>query len=216
MTDFPPPTNGPYAQPLYGPTSSNYPPQNPPTQYQPPIQVNQSSVSNAHYRTPCNCIVGFICVVFFIVGIAASAFMISTGISSGDSQQILFGLLPLIFTLVAFILGSCISLYFSIDIENSFGTISIKKTKLFFCFSKKEIIEVNNLQQVIVQTDYSTNYEINGVHYNAFEIIFKLNDGREVKGCSGVIDKNGEGRRAFVVMRNALPQNIAFGGNLAY
>ena len=215
MTDFPPPNNNQYAQPLYGP-STNIPPQNAPPQYQPPIQVNQSPVSNAYYKTPCNCIVGFICVVFFIVGIGVSAFMIYTGISSGNSEQILFGLIPLVFTLVAVILGSCISLYFSLEIENSFGTIVIKKVKLFFCFSKKEILQINDLQQVVVQTDYSTTYEINGVHYDAFEIIFKLHDGREVKGCSGVIDKNGEGRKAFNIIRNALPQNIAFGGNLAY
>ena len=214
MSDFPPLNNGQYPQPLYD-SPTNFPPQNTPPQYQPPIQVN-SPVSNAHYKTPCNCIVGCICVAFFIVGIGASALMISTGISVGNSEQILFGLIPLVFTSVAVILGSCISLYFSIDIENSFGTIIIKKVKLFFCFSKKEILQVNDLQQVVVQTDYSTTYEINGVHYDAFEIIFKLNDGREVKGCSGVIDKNGEGRKAFNIVRSALPQNIAFGGNLAY
>ena len=28
--------------------------------------------------------------------------------------------------------------------------------------------------------------------------------------------KDGEGRKAFAIIRNALPQNIAFGGNLVY
>ena len=216
MTDFPPPTKDSYAQHFYGPTPSNFPSQNTPIRYRRPIRVKKSSVSNVQYRTPCNCIFGFICVVLFIVGIVVSVALVSQGISSGKSKEILFGLFPLFFTLVAIILGSCTSLYFSIDIENSFGTISITKVKLFFCFSKKEIIKVNDLQQVIVQTDPTTNYEINGVHYDSFEILFKLNNGREVKGCSGVIDKNGESRKAFNVIRSALPPNIPFGGNLAY
>ena len=211
MSDYPPPNNGPYYQPLYGPTS-NQPPDYPPIQNQAPIQVNQpynSSGTNASYRTPCNCIIGTLVVVFFITGFGAFVMMILIG-------ELLFSFIPLIFVIVATIIGSVCGLCYSIDVETAFGTITIYKKKMFFCFNKKEIIQVNSLQQVIVQTDYSTNYEINGVHYNAFEIIFKLNDGKEVKGFSGVIDKNGEGRRAFVLIRNALPQNIAFGGNLAY
>ena len=216
MSDFPP-NNAPYYQPLYGPTSNqppNYPPPN-----QPPIQVNQpynSSGTNASYRTPCNCIMGTIVVIFFLCGVGVFSMMFFIGISSGELGIIFSAFIPLIFAVVATVMGTVCSLYYSINVEAAFGTITIYKKKMCFCCNKKETIQVNELQQVIVQTDYSTNYEINGVHYNAFEIIFKLNDGREVKGCSGVIDKNGEGRRAFVVMRNALPQNIAFGGNLAY
>jgi len=142
--------------------------------------------------------------------------LIVTGILNGDSYGALIGLFPLLFAVVATILGSCISLYVIINISSTSGTIIINKKKMCFCFSKKEIVQINDLQQVTVQTDYSTHYEINGVHYDAFEIIFRLSDGREVKGCSGIIDKNGEGRRAFQIIRNALPSRIVFGGNLAF
>ena len=208
------------ATPYYQPLNAGIPYQNNPAPYQQqPIQVNQpvsSYGSDATYKTPCNCIVGFIVVIFFIVGVGVFSFMLADGISRGHSQTILFAFLPLIFAVVATILGSCISLYVIINISASLGTIIINKKKMCFCFSKQEVVQINDLQQVIVQTDYTTNYEINGVHYNAFEVIFRLSDGREVKGCSGIIDKNGEGRRAFLIIRNALPPRIAFGGNLAY
>ena len=216
MTDFLSQNDGSYQQPLNGPTPyqpSNYPPQNTAAGYSSSIPVNQTFITNAHYKTPCNCIVGFICVVFFIVGIAASIFIISS--SRGKIQQIFIGFIPLIFSLVAVILGSCISLYFSINIDSSFRIITISKVKLFFCFSKKEVIEINHIKQVIVQTDYSTNCFIKGEHYNAFDVIFKLVDGNEVIGCTKIINKNGEGRKAFNIIRNALP-NIGFGGDLTY
>ena len=209
------------ATPYYQPLTAGIPyQQNNPTPYQQqPIQVYQpvnSYGSNATYKTPCNCIVGTIVVIFFIVGIGIFSFMIATGISSGQTETILFAFIPFIFALIATILGSCISLYVIINISATLGTIIINKKKMCFCFSKQEIVQINDVQQVIVQTDYSTNYEINGVHYNAFEVIFKLVDGREVKGCSGIIDKNNEGRRAFQIIRNALPTRIVFGGNLAF
>ena len=209
------------AAPYYQPSTTPEIPyqQNAQTPYQPPIEVYQpvnSYGSNVTYKTPCNCIIGFIVVIFFIVGIGVSLLMITTGILNGDTKSILFGLFPLIFSLAATILGSCISLYVIINISATSGLIIINKKKMCFCFSKQEVVQINDLQQVIVQTDYTTHYEINGVHYDAFEIIFKLSDGREVKGCSGIIDKNGEGRRAFQIIRNALPPRIIFCGNLAF
>ena len=180
------------------------------------MDQNYSPGANVNYKTPCNCIVGTLVVIFFTVGIAASAFMIVNGATSGETKMILFGFIPLIFSAVATILGSCISLYWIISIQPTLGKITISRKKICFFFSKVEIVNINDIQQVIVQTDYSTSYEINGVHYNAFEVIFKLADQREVLGCRGVIDKNGEGRKAFTIIRNGLPQRIAFMGNLAY
>ena len=221
MTDFPPQNNELYYQTLDGPTSNqspNFPSQNTPDQYQPPIQVNQpynSSRTNIHYRTPINFILVLMFFSFFFTGIGVTIQMFSE-MSSDDNQYIYFNFFPLIFTLVAIILGSILSLYYVIDIETSFNTIIIKKVKICCCFNKKTIIQINELQQVIVQTDYSTSYSIFGATYNGFEIIFKLVDGREIKGFSGVIDRNDEGRKAFNLIKNALPHNISFGGNLAY
>ena len=223
MTDFPPPNNSntsPYYQTNdYNTPLNNTYPQNNPDMYQPPIQVNQlynSSGANAIYKSPLDFIVCVIVTMFFIIGTGAAVLLFYFGISSGDTGQTLAGLFPLLFTLISCIMGSLVTVYSSINIQTYLGTIIINKRKMCCCFNKKEILQIDDVQQVIVQTDHSTSYEINGVSYSAFEIIFKLRDGREVKGLHGVIDKDGEGRKAFAIIRNALPQNIAFGGNLAY
>ena len=103
-----------------------------------------------------------------------------------------------------------------IEIDNSVGTIIIRSKKIFFCFNKSNIININEVRQVVVKIDPKTHYEVNGVHYNAFEIIFQLVNGQDVKGYSGVIDKNGEGRRATSIIRSGIPLNIPFAGDLIY
>ena len=47
-------------------------------------------------------------------------------------------------------------------------------------------------------------------------VTFKLLDGKEVKGLEIDDESKKEGRNAFLMLRNNLPQNIPFGGNLAY
>ena len=200
--------------------------QNNPISYQQqPIRVNQpvrshkkkkKKKSKATYKTPCNYSNGFMVTIFFIFGVGFFSFMIAIGISNVQSQAILLAFIPLIFVVVATILGSCISLYVIINISSTSGLIIINKKKMCFCFNKQECVQINDLQQVIVQTDTTTRYTECGERYYSFEVIFRLSDGREVKGCSGIIDKDGEGRRAFQIIRNALPQRIVFDGNLAY
>ena len=218
MTDYPSQNmmnTAPYADPLTS-GSTAYPLNNQ-APVQAPLQVNQPNYGkNAFYKTPCNFITGCIVVSFFIAGIGASVLMIVIGISSGQTEMIFFGLIPLLFAVIATILGSCSSLYVTINISPTFGNIIINKKKMCFCFNKQEILQINDVQQLIAQTDPHTTYEKNGVHYNAFKVIFKLSDGREVVGCSGIIDKNGEGRRAFQIIRESLPPKIGYGGNLAY
>ena len=219
MTDYPPSQNSGYSSVYGDPLASGstaYPLNNQAT-VQPPLEVSQAVAGkNGFYKTPCNCITGCIVVSFFITGVGVFLFMLVMGISSGETEQILFAFIPLIFAVIATILGSCSSLYVTINISPTFGNIVINKKKMCFCFSKQEILQINDVQQVIVQTDPHTTYKINGVRYNAFEVIFKLVDGRSVVGCSGIIDKNGEGRRAFQIIRECLPQKVGYGGNLAY
>ena len=177
---------------------------------------NKKTKNDVTYETPCNCIIGFIVVIFFIVGICLFSIILSNGISKGQSKTIIIAFIPLTFVIIAIILGSVISLYFIINISATSGIIIINKKKVCFCFSKQEVLQINDLQQVIVQTDNHCHHTINGKRYNSFEVIFRLSDGREVIGCSGIMNKDCEGRRAFQFIRNALPPRIVFGGNLAY
>ena len=68
------------------------------------------------------------------------------------------------------------------------------------------------IKQVIMQSEITTNSE--GQIFNIFDIIFQLVDGTEAKGCSHINNIGGEGTKAFNIIRNALPQNIPFIGNL--
>jgi hypothetical protein len=208
------------AAPVYEPLTSGIPyRQNNPTPYQPLFQINKqinNIGSNAIYRTPSSPEFAIVAVIFLIIGFGVFIIMLSAAISKNDKREIYQAFLPLIFVLIAFILGSCFSLYITINISANSGLIIINKKKTFFCFNKQEILQISDIQQVIVQTNYYVHYKINRQHFKSFNIIFKLFDGREVTGCYGIIDKNREGSRAFQILRNALPQRIDFDGNLTY
>ena len=183
-----------------------------------PINVNFNMgepVSRVTYKTPCNCIVGLIAIVFFMVGFGFSALMFYRCFTS-KNNEIFLCFIPLLFGVISIIVGSCTSLFEIIDIDNSSGTVTLSKKKVYFCFNKTEVIQIGEIVQIVVETDYSTSYKINGVRYRAFKVIFILSNGREVKGCSGIIDKNGEGRKCFSIIRRGLPPKITYSGNLTY
>ena len=191
---------------------------------QEPLTVNQGyntnympgPGSNVTYTTPCNCITGAIVTVFFIFGTTFFIVLIALAISEQDGKFVLISLFPLVFSIVATVLGIKYDLCASITVDQYLQTVVIKSKKMCCCYSGSNIIQISEIQQVIVQIDQTTSYQINRVNYNAFEIIFKLVNGREVRGCSGVINKNNEGARAASILRNALPPNIPFGGELCY
>ena len=222
MTDIPSQNNvtsSPYYQPLKEDTASyekplnNNTPLNNEEQCPPPIQVKQdynSSIRNATYESPFEYIICILVVMFFIIGTFITIIIILIGIANNSIEFALFALIPFLFTFIAIILGSCINVYSIINIESSSGTVIIRRKRMCCCFNRKHVININSIKEVIVQTDGHTSYEINGVHYDAFEVIFILNDGREIVGCSGAINKDGELSQAYNILRNALPKNIPF------
>ena len=186
--------------------------QNNTTPVQQPIQVNQpnnSYGSNATNKTPCNP-EGFFPILLLISDILIMFYFICDVISNGNVNSdliIVFTLGGIIFILVSCFLGRVLPFYSSINISSTFGTITILNKKIFGWFDKKIIIQINDIQEVIVQSK-------NLGKKNYFYVIFKLSDGREVKDFPGVINKKGEGKKVFQIIRNALPQRIAFSGNL--
>ena len=99
-----------------------------------------------------------------------------------------------------------LSFYYTIRIDTSSKTIIVKEKKICCCCNKKEIIQISDLQKVIVESDDET---------NSFYVYFKLINGRSIHGCSNS-NGNGEGKRVFERIRNVLPQNIAFEGDLTW
>ena len=204
MTDIPTPINSSddYSTPME--TLQQYTPN------------NLSEGNKVTYKTPFNSILCFLVCAFLIVGIFASSFNIIDGIITGQLPRALGGgIIPLFFPITAIVLGSIYSLYYIFTIDTNLGIIDIYSKKIFCCCNKKRIIEFNIIEQISIQTDASTKFLIGGTSYNAFEAIFKLYNGRNIKGISG-IDKNGEGNEVFRIFRDALPQNIPINENLTY
>ena len=89
-----------------------------------------------------------------------------------------------------------------------------KKLKIFSCFNKRETIFIGRILNVIIQVSPFHHFRVKRrMHVSAFEVIFELIDGSKVIAFSGIMD-GGESRKAFKILRNALPERISFSGNL--
>ena len=181
---------------------------------QEPLTINQGYNStympgpNVSYSTSCNCVIGTVITGFFIIGTSMFGFMMYFAITTQERELAFVSLFPLIFTIVAIVLGCKYHLCLSITVNYNLQTVVIKIIKLCFCCSKSKTIQIKEIHQVYVEIDDNNVQIINGVRYNTFEIIFKLVDGRKVMGCSGVINRNNEASRVASILRNALPPNI--------
>ena len=106
---------------------------------------NQSSIQDSGneisvtYRTPCECVVYII--------ICNSLFLMFS-----QNEDILICLIPLVITLIGLLMGIYITLETSINVEPYFGIITIKDKKLFCCFNRKRKVQINELQQIIVES----------------------------------------------------------------
>ena len=217
MADFPNQNNTNttpyYQQPLTSDfnVSNNSTPYSNNNQNQLQIKENQqnSSKDNNTYTSPfdafqgcCQSCVYSISIFFFVISL--TEFFITFNFA------FLVGILPsLVFPISTALIFQGV---YSIRIEPLLGTITLTRKKFFFsCFNKKKIIQINEIQQVIVE-----NYIPEDLLYGNSRVIFKLVDGKEVKGLD-IYDKDKkEGRNVFFMIKNNLPQSIPFGGNLAY
>jgi len=118
-----------------------------------------------------------------------------------DGYFDIFVLFLLIPSLIAFIFGSIINTRIIINISSTLGIITIQKKKLFCCFNKQEIIQLNDIKQVSIKKTFVGDY---------FEIFFKLIDEKEIKVCPEIKNSNGEKNKAINIIKNALPQRIEF------
>ena len=82
-------------------------------------------------------------------------------------------------------------------------------------FNKTRKIQINEVKEVSIESD-TTVYTIGGKKYGSFKIFIRLNEGRRIKVCKDVIDKDNESEKAFNILRRGLSQNIPIVGNLAY
>ena len=128
------------AAPPYEPSTAGNPyqqnnptpsPDQPLTQEKKPIN---NYGSNDTYKTPFRIEIAIATVLLLIIGFGVFVIMIYSSISKNDTEKIYKAIFPLIFTLIGFILGSCVSLYYSINISANSGLIIIDNKKTFFLF----------------------------------------------------------------------------------
>ena len=180
-----------------------------------PDTIDVNFIGRITYKIPYDNFLHIWTIAFFIFGFGGSGilFLIYFTLQNTELYACYF---PLIFIIVSIFVGSFMSPYRAIDIDNTSGTVTLTKAKVFSCFNKNEKIQINEIKQVVVKTDPKVTYKFMKGIYNSFEVIFILSNGKQVKGCSGELDKNGEGRNCFSIIRKALPSKVTFSGNLTY
>ena len=135
MVDFKELNETPYYENL---NSEKKDKQNNPTQSQSLIPVNQqitNDETNIIYSTPLekSCILFVLC---FFIGILIALIVLIYGICIDNKDIIFSSPLPLIFTIVGFILGITVNIQIVINISSTLGTIVITKKKTYRRFNK--------------------------------------------------------------------------------
>ena len=195
-------------------------PKNNPTSYSQPNKLNQSTNINgreATYQTPFNYVSATIIISFILFGIFDTLINLFLSIKNGeDLGGIIRCFLPLVFFIIGFVFGIVEIISCEIKILPSYGIIEVnkKKLKIFSCFNKRETIFIGRIINVIIQVSPFHHFRVKRrKHVSSFEVIFELIDGSKVIAFSGIMD-GGESRKAFKILRNALPERISFSGNL--
>ena len=130
-------------------------------------------------------------------------------------KSLIFVLIFLIFWTLGFTCGGgLLPFYISFNINSFLGIIQIKTIKLCCCFNKTKTIQINDIQKILIQKSNKVIFKNNNRQVDTIEVIFKLQNEREIKGCSGIININNESNKIYHFLRNSLPQNILIEGNL--
>ena len=164
------------------------------------------------YNSPFNCFSFSIIFSLLFLGIILFAVFIILGI---DSDIWLFMLFIPIFLIILSIIFSCVlSLYDTIIIDLELGLITTKNNKFLFCFGQKHSFGLIEVEQILIQINQNINYSKNYISYNCFDVIFKLLNGKEIKGIIGLIDKNNESQKIIGLLKKTIPSNIPINGDL--
>lgn len=166
------------------------------------------------YSSPFNCFAFSMVFSLFSIGIGLFIVFIVLGIHN-DLGFWLFMLFLPIFLIVLSIIFSCvISLRDKIVIDLKTGLINTKTQKFLFCFGQKNTFSLIEIEQVIIQVNPNLHYMENEISYDCFDVIFRLLNGKEIKGASGIINKNNECKKVIDFMKKGIPQNIPINGDL--
>ena len=169
------------------------------------------------YKTPFNCFYIIMLLLFFTGFFIWGIYVIYQWetISLNWLYIVIIVIAWAIILIIAFICG----IGHIIDIDKSLGVAIITKRKLLWCFNKTQDVKINEIKEVIIETDYSMRETIGRRRkktYYGFQVTFILSDGESIEVLSGVFDKAHESNKCFKFLKRGLPQSVNYSGNLAY
>ena len=123
---------------------------------------------------------------------------------SKKDKNVIFGFIFIFVWMTLFIYFINSTPLYVVSIINPFkGTITNKIKKLCCCLSKTKIYHFNEVKKIIIDKDESVEYNINGIHYDAFKVDYLLQNNQIETIFSGIIDKDNESQNAFNIFKNA-------------
>ena len=173
----------------------------------PPNNFNATNPdTSVTYKTPLN--YGFMNIIFIIIGLFLSGLLIysSFTISSNTVYFSIGSIASFVFVIVGYSICSLGSIYTKIHIDKSAGIITIEKVKTFVCFNVSVKIPINKIDQVFNKEEKKKDEDDKS--YFIFKILFRLLNGNEIEVCE--LENLNECKKAFNIIKSALPQNITF------
>ena len=198
--------------------SSHHPKNASPT----PVVINTrkkktKKVGKRLYKTPFNCFYILMISLFFTGFLIGGIYIIYNW--NKISLMWLYMIFIVIALIIIIIIASNCGIGYIIDINKSLGITRTTKRKLLCCFNKTQDIQINEIREVIIETDYSLRFTMGRrkkKRYYGFQVMFTLSNGGNIQVLSGVYDKAGESDKCFKYLKRGLPQSVNFSGNLAY
>ena len=205
MTDFNNQNNTDPTQ-KYSPLTTDY--VNPSNNITPDTQIIQTKITPEEnnlnnskediiYKTPyesCQ-------ILSFNIMLVVSIFISTIAIIANFNNVFVY--LSLLLPLIFLFMGSCITFRYYIAYDSSQKKIILKKEKIFKCFKKNQIIQINDIRKVIFKR-----YEDNEANH-CFKIYFFLVKEKNITVVD-VFEKEGEYTKAFQSLKNILPEEIYF------
>ena len=175
-----------------------------------PIKINQTDYVTDNPRVKsiykskkniCNCIS---LQIVLLIGIIFCSLLTYIYISKKD-KNVIFGFVFIFVWMTGFIYFTNSTPFYVVSIINPFkDTITNKIKKLCCCLSKTKIYHINEIKKIIIDKDESVEYNINGVHYDAFKVDFLLQNNQIETIFSKIIDKDNESQNAFNIFKSAI------------
>ena len=165
------------------------------------------------YFTELNTRIFLFFVIFFVV---CSAIIIGLFIMylEGNTKAIYYIIIPIGILIFCSIISSFFPLFSKIVVDIPNELIIITKFKILFCLNKTNYINLKEVEQITIEKNTNIYYEVNGVAYGGYNLVFIINKDKEIKGLTGEIDKNSESQKLFEFLRESIPKNIPISSDL--